>query len=247
MSSSLKRVTFDTETTGTDTENDRIITCFMRAVDGDTVVFEQNWVIDPGVEVPKEASDVHGMTTEWVRENGRKDVETAIEEIVHQLSEWGHRGFLICAYNGSFDLAILESEAKRYNPGVAGLRIKDEGYLHFDPCILSRKFDKYKKGGHQLITVAKRNGIEVEDDRLHAADYDVEITEKLTRLFLNRAWKELAKERQGLTPDEFLVKLQGWQAEWKQEWATGLTAFFKKENKREENGDPIVVSGSFPW
>lgn len=37
----MKIVTFDLETTGVDTENDRILTCFMRAKDGGKVVFEQ--------------------------------------------------------------------------------------------------------------------------------------------------------------------------------------------------------------
>lgn len=245
----LKTVTFDTETSGVDTENDRIITCFMRAKDGDEVVFERNWILNPGVEIPEEASNVHGMTTEWVRENGRDDVAAAVEEIVHELSEYAHCGFLVCGFNHSFDLAILESEAKRYNKGITGLRIGDgsKGYRFLDPCILSRRFDKYVKGGHQLITVAKRNGIEIEEDRLHAADYDVEVTEKLVPIMLNRAWRELRAKEQGLTPDEFIDKLQEWQREWKSEWAESLTAYFKEKGKTEEDGSPIVVSGKFPW
>lgn len=109
------------------------------------------------------------------------------------------------------------------------------------------KFDKYKKGGHQLITVAKRNGIEVEEDRLHAADYDVEVTEKLVKVFLNRAWRELASLREGLTPDEFITKLQEWQADEKKEWAEHLTEYFESQGNREDDGSKIVVSGTFPW
>lgn len=243
--SNLKTVTFDTETTGVDVSNDRIITCFMRARDGDEIVFEKNWVIDPGVEVPKEASDVHGMSTEWVRENGRKDVLVAINEIAEKLEFYSNIGFVIAAYNGAFDLAILDSEVKRADNG-RGLNFSNPA-RHLDPAIFSRKFDKYKKGGHQLITVAKRNGIEVEEDRLHAADYDVEVTEKLIKVFLNRAWNELPELRRGLTPDEFITKLQEWQATEKAEWADGLTKYFESQGKREEDGSKIVVSGAFPW
>lgn len=243
----IKTVTFDTETTGVDTENDRIITCFMRAKDGDKVVFEQNWVIDPSVEVPKEASDVHGMTTEWVRENGRKDDAEAIDEIVMELDKYAGWGFLVCGFNQAFDLAILESEAKRHF-GADGLALRSRPQTEYlDPVIFSRKFDRFKKGGHQLITVAKRNGIEVEEDRLHAADYDVEVTEKLVPIFLNRAWKELAPLRQGLTPDEFVTKLQEWQAETKKEWADDLTTYFAKQGKTEDDGSPIVVESKFPY
>lgn len=243
--SNLKTVTFDTETTGIDTENDRIITCFLRARDGDEIVFEENWIIDPGVEIPKEASDVHGMDSEWVREHGRKDVREAIEGIYRKLVKFGGDGFVVAAYNGAFDLAILEAETLRHTgypiPWVAS-KVR-----FLDPAIFSRKFDKYVRGGHQLITVAKRNGIEVEEDRLHAADYDVEVTEKLVKVFLNRAWKELPSLREGLTPDEFITKLQEWQATEKAEWADGLTQYFESQGKREEDGSKIVVSGAFPW
>lgn len=245
----MKTVTLDAETTGVDTDNDRIITFFLRAREGDKVVFEKNWVINPGVEVPKEASDVHGMDTAWVQENGRKDVATAIEEIVHELSEYGHYGFIICGYNHAFDLAMLEAEAKRYNPGVQALRVKDwlPKYRFIDPAIFSRVFDKYVKGGHKLITVAQRNGIEVEEDRLHAAEYDVEVTEKLVKIFLNRAWLELADLRLGLPPDEFITALQKWQADEKQKWAEHTTKYFESTGKMNDDGSKIVVSGDFPW
>lgn len=241
----MKTVTFDTETTGIDTENDRIITCFMRAKDGDKVVFEQNWVIDPGGEIPKEASDVHGMDTAWVREHGRKDVAEAIHEIVGYLEFYANLGHAICGFNHSFDLAILEAEVRRNHPDRPMTMPEYAEYI--DPCIFSRVFDKYVKGGHQLITVAKRNGIEIEEDRLHAADYDVEVTEKLVPIMLNRAWKELADLRQGLTPDEFVTKLQKWQAEQKKEWALHLTEYFASIGKTEEDGSPIKVSGAFPF
>lgn len=242
----MKTITFDTETSGIDTKNDRIITCFMRAKDGDKVVFEQNWVIDPGVEIPKEASDVHGMTTEWVREHGSKDVRGSICEIVDQLSEFATSEYVVAGFNHSFDLAILAAEYERH----AGSDLRNwmpSWVRYIDPVIFSRVFDKYVKGGHQLITVAKRNGIEIEEDRLHAADYDVEVTEKLIPIMLNRAWKELKDLREGLTPDEFVTKLQEWQAEQKKEWARGLTKYFAEQGKREEDGSAIVVDGSFPW
>lgn len=242
----MKIVTFDVETTGVDTDNDRILTCFMRAKDGDKVVFEQNWIIDPGVEVPDGAAEVHGMTTEWVREHGRKDVANAIGEIHETLADYGNAEYVVCGFNHSFDLAILEAENRRAFPGETWRRFGDK-VRYLDPCVFSRVFDKYVKGGHQLITVAKRNGIEIEEDRLHAADYDVEVTEKLVPIMLNRAWKELPELRKGLTPDEFVTKLQGWQADEKRKWAEGLTEYFQSQGKTEEDGSPIKVSGAFPW
>lgn len=245
----MKTLTLDTETSGVDTDNDRIISFFMRAKDGDETLFEQEWIIDPGIEIPEGASEVHGMTTEWVRENGRKDVAKAIEEIVHELSEYGHQGFLICGYNSSFDLAILEAEAKRHNKGVQALRVKDgmPKYRFLDPLIIDRHIDKYRKGGRKLMDVARNYGIVIEEDKLHNASYDVEVTEKLIPLVLNRAWQVLKHDRHGLTPDQFIDKLQVWQKKWKADWATHLTEYFAKTGKTEEDGSPIEVNGSFPY
>lgn len=242
----MKTVTFDTETTGTDTDNDRILTCYMRAKDGERTVYEGSWVIDPGVEVPEGAAEVHGMTTEWIREHGRRDVRDAICEIVDTLGEYANDGFVVAGYNHSFDLAMLHAEYFRHTQSdMRNWFLPHARYI--DPCIFSRVFDKYVKGGHQLITVAKRNGIEIEEDRLHAADYDVEVTEKLVPIMLNRAWKELADLRKGLTPDEFVTKLQEWQADQKKDWALHLTEYFGSIGKTEEDGSPIKVSGAFPF
>lgn len=242
----MKTVTLDFETTGTDTQSDRIITSFLRARDGDKVVFEQNWVIDPGVEVPEGAAEVHGMDTDWVRANGRKDLRGALSEILDVLCQYSGLGYVVCGYNHSFDLAMLEAELLRHKI-ISPPRLMLGSARYLDPCIFSRVFDKYKKGGHKLITVAQRNGIQIEEDRLHSADYDTEVTEKLVPIMLNRAWKELEDERQGMSPDEFITFLQDKQRLWKAEWAEGLTSYFAKQGKTEEDGSPISVEGNFPW
>lgn len=241
---SLKTITFDTETNGVDVENDRIITCFMRAKDGDTVVFERNWVIDPGVEIPEDAASIHGMSTEWVRDNGRKDVADAILEIWDRLEHYGFRGYAIVGYNASFDLAILKSEVFRHHQTPI---LQRDGIRFLDPIIFSRRFDKYRKGGHKLVDIARAHGFEVDESKAHEASYDVEMTEFLVPKMLNLAWSKMPKERAGLTPDQFIDKLQVWQAEWKKEWASGLTTYFAKTGKLEEDGSPIVVSGAFPY
>lgn len=241
----LKLVTFDTETDGVDTDNCRIITCFMRAKDGDEVVFERNWVLDPGVEIPEEASDVHGMTTEWIRGNGRKNVAEAIKEISENLIKFAKEGFIVTGYNNSFDLKILEAEVLRHTDYPLPWAVQKVRFL--DPVHFSRKFDKFKKGGHKLIDVAKRQGLEIEDDRLHAADYDVEVTEKLVPIFLSRAWREMKYSVKGKTPDQFIDDLQELQDNWNREWAEGITEYFAKTDKRDDDGNLVVVEASFPY
>lgn len=242
----LKLATFDLETSGVRTDEDRIITCFLRAKDGDRIIGEHSWVIDAGVEIPEVAAEVHGMDTAWVREHGRKDVSTAIEEIVHELSEYAHAGYIIGGYNHSFDLAMLEAEAKRYNPGITGLRIRETARF-LCPLTIDRAVDKYRKGSRKLVDVAHHYGVEVDESTLHDASGDVTITEKLIPKVLNKAWDSMGGASQGLTRDEFIDKLQELQVEWKRDWATHLTEYFEKIGKTEEDGSKIVVNGGFPW
>lgn len=240
----MKIIVWDVESTGVDVNNDRILTCFIRAKDGDKVVFERNWVIDPGVEVPVEAAEVHGMSTEWIREHGRKDVAEAIKEIAHELELYSGNGYVVVGYNSSFDLAMLNAESERHCDGE-GLDLNRARYI--DPIIFSRRFDKYRKGGHKLVDIARAHGFPVDESLSHEAEYDVRMTEFLVPKMLNLAWKKMPRERAGLTPDEFVTKLQVWQAEWKSEWASGLTQYFEKAGKTEDDGSKIVVSGAFPW
>ena len=151
---------------------------------------------------------------------------------------------MVVGYNSSFDLSILNAEVKRYYPEVI---FKHEGARFIDPIIFSRRFDKYRKGGHKLVDIARAHGFEVDESKAHEASYDVEMTEFLVPKMLNLAWKNMPKERAGLTPDQFIDKLQVWQAEWKKEWASGLTSYFAKTGKLEEDGSPIVVSDAFPY
>ena len=221
---------WDCESTGVDIESDRIITAYAMVQDiNGEVISEREWCIDPGIEIPKGASDVHGMDTKWIRENGRKDSGAALSEILTFLYK---SEYPIVGYNNSYDLGILDREVRRHHgQGIAPYL---EGRQFFDPIIYDRRHDKYRKGSRKLMDVAKHYGIALDESRLHDAKYDVEITAKV-------AWILLKKS--ALTLDE----LQSAQVEWKKEWAEGLTKYFASQGKVEDDGSPIVVDGSFPW
>lgn len=240
----MRFLTFDVETGGVDIENDRIITCFLRATDHGEIISEKSWIVDPGVEIPKEASEVHGMTTEWVREHGRKDVATVIKEIRDEIAWLGGQGFIVCGYNHSFDLGILEHECVRHK--VSPLDRGD--YVYFDPLIVDRVVDKYRKGSRKLMDVAKVYGVPIDESKLHDASYDVFVTEQLIPKVLRKAWFMFKGDGfTGSKAYEFIEWLQPKQKEWKSEWAVGITEYFAKVGKKEEDGSPITVSGSFPW
>lgn len=229
-----KRIcTWDVESTGVDIANDRIITAYgrVRNISGETER-EVSVVINPGVPVPQGASDVHGMTDEWVQENGG-DPRKGINDIYVFLSDAVLDGIPIVGYNNSFDLGILSHEVRRYFGFDMANTIGKNG-IFFDPIIYDRAMDKYRKGNRKLESVAPVYGVPFDPELAHDAKYDVEVTCKL-------AWKMLQKS------PYTLEQLQGWQALWKKEWAEHLTQYFESIGKTNDDGSKIVVNGAFPW
>ena len=240
----LKQVCFDVESGGVDVKNDRILTCFAQVQDGDRILETREWIIDPGIEIPEEASAVHKMTTEWIRENGRKDVATAIAEISQFLFNWSLANHVITGFNHGFDLAMLHHEVRRYQGSDAHLSLDHAQFV--DPLVLDRAIDKYRKGRRTLEAVAQHYGVPFNPDEAHAADYDVKVTAQLIPKVLNAAWKKIPGLR-GNSPEKFIQNLQQFQADAKQEWASHLTEYFAKAGKTEEDGSPVIVSGDFPY
>src|ERR1700761_3884400 len=83
-------LSLDTETTGVDVDTDRVVTASLLRVPAGTLTPSEvrEWVVDPGIEIPPEATAVHGWTTERARKEGTHP-EIAIRELVAQLAtDW---------------------------------------------------------------------------------------------------------------------------------------------------------------
>ena len=110
---------FDLETTGIDVETSRIVSAHVGVIDPTGASIElTEWLADPGVEIPEQASAVHGITTERVRAEGRPAAEV-VAEIVAALRALLERGVPVTIYNAPYDLTLLNREAVRY--GVSPL------------------------------------------------------------------------------------------------------------------------------
>lgn len=141
---------FDTETTGTSVETDRIVTATTVWIDGanlDTT----SWLIDPGIEIPAGASAVHGITTEHARNYGQPPIG-ALEEIARKLDTARLAGVPVLAYNAVFDLTILDRELRRY--GWAPL----EANLVLDPFVID-KHCSYRRGKRTLTAACEHYGV----------------------------------------------------------------------------------------
>src|SRR5665647_1384782 len=76
---------FDLETTGIDVETSRIVSATVAVLDAAGDVTERiDWLLDPGVEIPTQATNVHGITTEHAVRHGR-EASAGVAEIVAAL------------------------------------------------------------------------------------------------------------------------------------------------------------------
>jgi len=159
---------FDLETTGIDVETARIVTAHVGLIDatGATVAHGE-WLADPGVEIPEQASAVHGISTERARAEGRPAAEV-VAEIVAAIRAVFARGVPLVVYNAPYDLTLLDREARRH--GVEPLGEVGEIGCVVDPLVIDKAVDTYRKGKRTLEAAAAVYGVSLDDAHDAGAD-----------------------------------------------------------------------------
>jgi DNA polymerase-3 subunit epsilon len=154
----------DLETTGRDASVDRVVEVGVVVGRGGEVILRKNWMVNPGIPIPEQASAVHGI----------KDADVAKEPrfpaIAAELAEV-LRGRVPAAYNAQFDRAFLLAEfgrAEIATESVTALR-RDVSWL--DPLVWAREIQQGEKS-RALGDVAARLGISLE--KAHRASEDAE-------------------------------------------------------------------------
>lgn len=148
----------DVETTGKDASVDRVVEVGVAIARRGEVVERRNWLVNPGRPIPKEASDVHKITDDAVKDAPAFDAVAA--EIAAALG-----GCIPAAYNAAFDKAFLTNELAR-----AGVTLRrDVEWL--DPLVWARELQQGEKS-RALGEVAARLGIALEN--AHRASDDAE-------------------------------------------------------------------------
>jgi DNA polymerase-3 subunit epsilon len=162
-----KRVAvFDTETTGLDLKTSRIVTASVVELDldGNVVVDRAEWFANPEIEIPKVASDVHGITTEMAVADGRNYKEV-ISEILDVLRDCFQRGIPVIAYNAPYDFTILMHQAISL-----GLEPIADPMPVIDPLVVDKTYDRYRSGKRKLEIVAKHYSVALDDAHNSKAD-----------------------------------------------------------------------------
>lgn len=100
-------VFFDLETTGINIANDRIVEISILKVLPNGNKESKTWLVNPEIEIPKEASDIHGITNEKVV------TEPTFKELAKQVSEM-IKGCDLAGFNSNrFDIPLLAEEMLR--------------------------------------------------------------------------------------------------------------------------------------
>ena len=144
---------FDTETTGTNTEVDRIVTATTVLIQPDQQPQVTSWLINPGVPIPDTATAVHGITDDHAITHGRPPAE-CVPEIVGVLTSAAASGVPVLAYNAAYDLTLLDREARRHG-GLA----MPAGMWVLDPFVIDKQVDRYRKGKRTLTAACEHYGV----------------------------------------------------------------------------------------
>lgn len=199
----------DTETTGVDPATDRIVEIAAVVIAADsTVLSAWSTIVDPGVEIPEGASNVHGISTERARAEGiaPADALRRCGEIVA-----AHDGPIVI-YNARFDWPLLITEADRH-----GLVWSDAPIL--DPLVLDKHLDQYRRGSRKLIDTAAHYGVALSDHDAHGAAADATAAGLIMRAMIDR------------TPaiaDTSLADLQVWQERWHDQQTASFVDYMRR-------------------
>ncbi|MGW4701554.1 exonuclease domain-containing protein [Streptomyces sp. NPDC004285] len=224
-------VGFDLETTGTEPLEARIVTASIVEVDGSgQVVRRRDWLADPGIRIPEQASAIHGISTERAAAEGRPVREVA-DEIAKTLAAYWEDGVPVVAYNASFDLTLLAAELRRH--GLPSLEERLGGTAIgpvVDPYTIDRALDRYRRGKRTLEAVCGEYGVVLEAAHQAAAD----------ALAAVRVAVAIAERHPGvavLDPAELHERQIGWY----RAWAENFQDFLRRKGDAE-----AVVDSTWP-
>lgn len=213
---------FDLETTGIDVESDRIVTACVVQCGGGQPTDSASWLADPGIEIPQQAADVHGITTARARAEGKPAAEV-VADVLAALGQVIAAGVPVVAMNARYDLTLLDREARRY-----GLAPLPAGPV-IDPYVIDKHIDRYRKGGRKLTDLCAHYGVPIGD--AHTADADAIAACRV-------AWR-IGSTRPDMAALP-LATLHDQQAEWAAEQAASLQEYFRRKDPN------ALVRGEWP-
>ncbi|MEE1756558.1 exonuclease domain-containing protein [Streptomyces sp. SP18CS02] len=220
-------VGFDLETTGTEPLEARIVTAAVVEVRARRVVARRDWLADPGIRIPAQASAIHGISSERAAAEGRPAREVA-DELADTLVGYWTRGVPVVAYNAAFDLTLLTAELRRHALPALSERLggAPTGPV-VDPYTIDRAVDRYRRGKRNLEAVCTEYGVVLDGAHQAAAD-------ALAAVQVACAIAERHGAVAALTPGELHER----QVEWYAAWAEDFQGFLRRKGTPDAVIDP---------
>jgi DNA polymerase III subunit epsilon len=218
----LRRLGWDTETTGVRVDEARIVTAAIVVRGGDLDDRTFPYVINPGVPIPPEATAVHGIDDARAQAEGA-DPKEALEEIASRLTTALVHGMPVVAFNQSFDWSVLHYDLQRHGLPTMADRLGCEPVTLVDPHVIDKQVTPRLrgKGLRKLKPTCERYGVALTD--WHTAEADA-----LAALLLTDAQFDYHPQLADMGPQQLYAAQKAWRAEQQ----AGLQAFLRRENPR---------------
>lgn len=152
---------FDTETTGIDVEQDRIVTACTAHLSPATPIWHQDitsHLIAVDVDIPEDATAVHGITTKFARDNGQPAVEV-LDRVAGALADAMYARIPVVGSNLAYDFTILDRELRRHDLPTVEDRLGGPIRPVLDVYVLDKWLDRFRKGGRRLEDLCKHYGV----------------------------------------------------------------------------------------
>jgi DNA polymerase-3 subunit epsilon len=178
----------DFETTGIDVSTDRIVTASAVTIAPPADPSVREWLVNPGVDIPAEATAVHGVTTEQARADGcepREAITAIVGGLRNAITFGCHVGqavrpIPVVVFNASYDLSILHAECVRH-----GIEPLSKITRVIDPLVIDKLVDKFRPGKRTLTAMCATYGVKQSD--AHQSTGDVMATLRLAWAMAKRA------------------------------------------------------------
>lgn len=214
----LPALCVDTETTGVDPLEARIVTASAVLIGPDGVEATTSWLADPGIDIPPGATAIHGISTEKARAEGRP-AEEVLGELVAVIADHWSTGAPVVIMNAPYDLSLIQAELLRRLMGVLAV-----GPV-LDPLAIDRGLvpNRRGKGARTLTSLAGHYG--VQQGAAHTAEGDC--------LTAGRVLSRQVRTSPSLRAMS-LDEMQVWQAKAHRDWADGFGGWLRSVGKVDD-------------
>jgi DNA polymerase III subunit epsilon len=199
---------FDFETTGIDRFTDVPVSYALVHVMDGVVVRSWAGLIDPGREIPADATAVHGISTERARCEGMP-LRDAIALVTDAVVSAGTRGVPLVGMKLDYDLTIMETQARQ----LCGRGLLERGWCGpvLDAAVTDRHFDRERQGRRTLVDLCMHYGIDI--GRPHDASADAVASVAVLYALAERYEALGGGELSRLHQDQI-----GWHRQWTQQY-----------------------------